>query len=239
MNTDQLIAKGKECLAQNDYVGAIGALREASDRHPDYADVHQLLGVALSLAGQPESAVREYDRAVELNPAYVEAHLNRAITLNEMGRYEDARDAFRRAWESDHPAGRPFSRSASARLANMHLDLGDLYADLGAYGDAVSQYRNAVKLRSDFLDIRNRLARALMEQGDLEASLRELEELLDDHPQYIDGRVNLGLVYYRLGKRERAAAEWYTCLQRDPDHPKARAFLHMLRDRRAGEEEAG
>ena len=239
MNTDQLIAKGKESLAQNDYVGAISALKEASDREPGYADVRQQLGVALSLAGQPEAALAEFDKALALNPSYVEANLNRAITLNDLGRYEEAREAFRQAWDSDHPAGRPFSRSVSARLSNIHMELGDLYADLGSYRQAVEQYNHATRLRPDFLDIRNKLARALMERRDLQEALKELQNILADHPDYVEARVNVGLVYYRLGQYDLATEEWRTCLQRNPDHPKARAFLNMPRSQRAGEEEAG
>ena len=239
MNTDQLIARGKECLAQNDHVGAISALREAAEREPGYADVRHLLGVALGLAGQPEAAVLEFDRALALNPAYVEAHLNRAITLNDLGRYEEARESFRRAWDSDHAADRPFSRSVSARLANMHMELGDLYADLGSYQDAVDQYRKAGALRSDFLDIRNKLARALMERGDLGEARKELDSILDEHPEYVDARVNLGLVHYRAGRYDEAADEWQSCLKRDPDHLKAKAFLNMPRTQPAGEEGTG
>lgn len=239
MNTDQLIAKGKECLAQNDYVGAIAALRDASEREPAYADVRHLLGLALGLAGQPEAALEEFDRAVTLNPSYVEAHLNRAITLNDLGRYDEAREAFRLAWDSDHSAGRPFSRSVSARLANMHMELGDLYADLGSYSEAAAQYRSATSLRSDFLDIRTKLARSLMELGDLRAATDELNAVLSENPEYVDARVNLGLVYYRAGQYDAATSEWRACLQRVPDHAKARAFLNMPRTRTAGEEGTG
>ena len=227
MNTDQLIAKGKECLAQNDYVGAISSLREAADREPGYADVRHLLGLALGLAGQPEAALQEFDRALSLNPSYVEAHLNRAITLNDLGRYDEARNAFRHAWDSDHTVGRPFSRSVSARLANMHMELGDLYADLGSYPQAVQQYHSAANLRPDFLDIRTKLARALMESGNLETARQELHEVLSENPDFIEARVNLGLVYYRSRQYSAATAEWRACLVRSPDHPKARAFLNM------------
>jgi len=239
MNTDQLIAKGKECLAQNDYVGAISALREAADREPGYADVRQQLGLSLGLAGQPEAALEEFDRALALNPAYVEAHLNRAITLNDLGRYDEAREAFRLAWDCDHSAGRPFSRSVSARLANMHMELGDLYADLGSHEQAIGQYRTATHLRPDFLDIRTKLARAFMEHGLLADSRNELEGVLSDNPEYVEARVSLGLVYYRSGEHALAANEWRGCLQRDPDHPKARAFLNMPRTSAAGEESGG
>jgi len=239
MNTDQLIAKGKECLAQNDYVGASSALREAAEREPGYADVRQQLGLALGLAGQPEAALEEFDRALALNPAYVEAHLNRAITLNDLGRYEEAREAFRLAWDSDHSAGRPFSRSVSARLANMHMELGDLYADLGSHDEAVEQYRSAKNLRPDFLDIRTKLARAAMEKGDLRSAFVELNSVLTENPEYVEARVTLGLVHYRSGQHDAAAAEWRACLKQVPDHPKARAFLNMPHTQAAGEEGAG
>ncbi len=235
MNTDQLIARGKECLAQNDYVGAISALREATEREPGYADVRHLLGLALGLAGQAEAALKEFDRALALNPAYVEAHLNRAIMLNDLGRYDEAREAFRQAWDSDHSAGRPFSRSVSARLANLHMELGDLYADLGSYVDAVEQYRSAAKLRPDFLDIRTKLARAELERGELEGAKQELGSVLSENPEYVEARVVLGLVHYRAGEYESAASEWQACLRQVPDHPKARAFLNMPRTPVAGE----
>jgi tetratricopeptide (TPR) repeat protein len=239
MNTDQLIARGKECLAQNDYVGAIAALREASEREPGYADVRHLLGLALGLAGQPEAALEEFDKALALNPSYVEAYLNRAITLNDLGRYEEAREAFRLAWDSDHSAGRPFSRSVSARLANLHMELGDLYADLGSYEEAVEQYRKATSLRPDFLDIRTKLARSLMERGELKLALEELNDVLAENSEYVEARVSLGLVYYRAGEYDAASAEWRTCLQHAPDHPKARAFLNMPRTQAAGGEGSG
>jgi tetratricopeptide (TPR) repeat protein len=239
MNTDQLIAKGKECLAQNEYLGAISALREAAEREPGYADVRHLLGLALGLAGQPEAALEEFDRALALNPSYVEAHLNRAITLNDLGRYDEAREAFRQAWDCDHSAGRPFSRSVSARLANMHMELGDLYADLGSYILAVEQYQSAVSLRPDFLDIRTKLARSFMERGQLQKAKEELSNVLAEHPEYVEARVALGLVHYRSGEYDSAAAEWRACLRQVPDHPKARAFLNMPRKLPAGEEGRG
>lgn len=235
LSTEQLIARGKECLARNDMVGAIGALREAAAREPRYADVRNLLGVSLSLAGEPEAAVEELTRAVELNPGYVEAHLNRAIVLNELGRFQEAQEAFRRAWESEDRRGLPYPKTAAARLANLHAELGDLYLEAGGRSEAIAQYRAATELRPDFHDLRNKLARALIEVGALREARAELEAVLGEKPEYVEARVNLGLVYYRQGDEEAAAREWRFCLERKPDHSKARAFLKML-GRPRGEE---
>lgn len=233
-STEQLIARGKDALAHNDVVGAIAALREAAGREPHYADVRNLLGVGLSLAGELEAALREFSQAVELNPGYVEAHLNRAIVLNDLGRFGEAQDAFRRAWESEDRHGLPFPKSAAARLANLHAELGDLYREVGDRREAIDQYRAATALRPDFLDLRNKLARALIEAGDLPAARIELEAVLRQNPDYADARVHLGLVHYRRGDEEQAAREWRGCLQRHPDEPKARAFLKMMRRQREG-----
>ncbi|MBI4513264.1 MAG: tetratricopeptide repeat protein [Gemmatimonadetes bacterium] len=231
--TEQLIARGKECLARNDVVGAIAALREAGAREPKYADVRNLLGIGLSLAGELEAAVAEFTRAVELNPGYVEAHLNRAIVLNELGRFDEAQEAFRRAWESEDRRGLPYPKTAAARLANVHAELGDLYLEVGGRSEAITQYRAATQLRPDFVDLRNKLARALIEAGDLEAARTELEAVLAQNPEYAEARVNLGLIHYRWGDEESAAREWRLCLERKPDHSRARAFLKMLGRQRA------
>ncbi|MGH7545117.1 MAG: tetratricopeptide repeat protein [Gemmatimonadota bacterium] len=232
--TEQLIARGKEALAHNDVVAAIAALREAATREPQYADVRHLLGVGLSLAGEMDAALSEFSRAVDLNPGYVEAHLNRAIVLNDLGRFTEAQEAFRRAWESEDQHALPFPKSAAARLANLHAELGDLYRELAGRSEAIAQYRAATRLRPDFLDLRNKLARSLIEAGELTAAKTELESILQQNADYADARVNLGLVYYRSGDEEGAAREWRLCLQRHPDEAKARAFLKMLRRQREG-----
>ncbi len=119
------------------------------------------------------------------------------------------------------------------------MELGDLYADLGAYEQAEIQYRNAAELRPDFLDIRTKLARSLMEGAKLQEAIDELGDVVAENPDYVEARVSLGLAYYRAGKYDLAAAAWEACLQQVPDHPKARAFLNMPHAQMAGEEEAG
>ena len=195
--------------------------------------------IILTKRGSWIKALDVYRRILADRPDDLASRGHRAWLLTALGRYEEAREAFRLAWDSDHSAGRPYSRSVSARLSNLHMELGDLYADLGSHKEAVEQYQSATNLRPDFLDIRTKLARALMEQGDLRSALDELSSVLSENPEYVEARVTLGLVYYRAGQHDSAAAEWRTCLKQVPDHPKARAFLNMPRTQVAGEEGAG
>ena len=172
--------------------------------------------------------LEEFDRALELNPKYVEAHLNRAITLNELGRYEEAKEAFRLAAEYETARSGRFPGAVSARLANAHMALADLYMEAGDPASAETEYRRALDLRPEFLDIRNKLAQALLRRGEYDAAEAELLRVLEANPGFLAARVNLGLVHFRRGDRVAAEREWRACQAQAPEHPQARANLAML-----------
>jgi len=225
---DQLIARGRRAFERRDYASALSDFREVLEKHPNYADIRNLAGLCLSFLGRPEEALEELDRALELNEGYVEAHLNRAITLNELGRYDEAREAFERAGKLERAGDGRFPAAISARLANAHADLGDLYMAASAPEAAAVQYRAALELRPRFLDIRNKLATALMQLGDLDGAEAELRAILDVNPHFLAARLNLGLVLYRRGAIDEATGEWGRCRAQDPNHPQVRAYLSLV-----------
>lgn len=224
---EQLMLRGRQAYERRDYLAALTDFREILQRHPTFADIHHLAALSLSFLGQPEAAVEEFDRAIELNEGYVEAHLNRAITLNELGRYDEAASSFERAWKHETKSDAPFPAAVTARLANAHMSLGDLYLEAGGAAEASEQYRAALVLRPRFLDIRNKLATALMQLGDLQGAEDELRAALDLNPRFISARLNLGLVHYRNGKAGDARAEWEAAGKQQPGNAQVRAYLAM------------
>ena len=52
--------------------------------------MHNKAGLCLAMMGEMERALAEFDEALKLNDTYAEAHLNRAIVLNDLGRFEEA-----------------------------------------------------------------------------------------------------------------------------------------------------
>ncbi len=224
----QLVSRGRKAFQNRDYVAALANFREALQDHPEFADVHNLAGLCLSFMGQPENALDAFDRALALNPAYVEAHLNRAVTLNEVGRYDDARQAFERACRHEVEAGDRFPAAASARLANAHLAVGDLYLDADAPDLAVEQFRTALSLRPSFHDVRNRMGEALMQLGRNEEAREQFETALQGNPRFVAARLNLGLLFYHQGDLEKARLHWRHALQQAPGSPQARAYLSLV-----------
>ncbi|HEX6308915.1 MAG TPA: tetratricopeptide repeat protein [Longimicrobiales bacterium] len=230
----QLKQRGRQAFERKDYSAALGFFREILADHPEYADIRHFAGLCLVFLGRPEEALDELDAALAVNPAYVEANINRALVLQELGRYDDARTAFEQASRYEQQTHGRFPAAATARLANAHAGVGDLYMETGAPGEAAAQYYMALELRPGFHDIRNRYATALLGMGRLEEAVQQLRRVLEGNPHFIAARLNLGLALYRQGSVAEAAEEWEACRAQQPAHPQVRAYLAMLERVKAG-----
>lgn len=238
---EHLMQRGREAFERRDYTAALADFRGVLQERPGFADLRNLAGLCLSLLGRGAEALAEFERALVINPGYAEVQMNRSLVLHELGRYEEAREALEEAGRLE--AGRMlagFSASIAARLANAHAELGDLYQSASAPAEAAAQYRTALELRPEFVDIRRKLALALLELDELDAAEAELRECLAVNPRFLDARVDLGVLYDRRGREAEAEAEWRAVVAQAPSHTRARARLSMLERRRvahgAGEE---
>jgi tetratricopeptide (TPR) repeat protein len=229
---DQLIQRGRESFERRDYAAALADFRQVLEERPGFADLWNLTGLCLSFLGRGEEALAEFDRALAINPDYAEAHLNRSIVLHEAGRYGEAQEAMERAGRIEVEATDRFASGVSARLANAHADLGDLYLSAFAPAEAAAQYRTALELRPLFVDIRRKLALALVELEEYAEAEQELERCLSVNPRFLDARVDLGALHDRQGREAEAEAVWRGVLEEDPAHTQARAQLSMLERRR-------
>lgn len=229
VDTQEMLERARAAFDRDAYLAALADLQEVARREPFFADVHNLIGLSLALLGRPEEAVGAFGRAVQINPRYAEALVNRAITLNELGRYAEAQASFQMAAEVDLAEGvEGFPAVLASRLANKHLELGDLYAEGGAIAEAAEQYRRGCEIRPRFVDIRSKLGRALLELGHAEAAARELREVVEANPAFLAARVGLGLALFRLGDRAGAREQWDRCLAQQPGNAQVQAYLAML-----------
>ena len=224
----QLIRRAQDAYERRDFVAALADFREVAAENPEFADVQQMMGLCYSFLGQPEAALEQYDRALEANDCYIEALLHRAITLNELGRFDEAEQSYARAGECERRLGGRFSTSVSAKLANAHASLGELYMAASAPQEAAAEFRRALDLRSGFHDIRNRLAEALMQAGDLEGAQAELERATEGNERFLRALLNLGLVHFRQGETANAREVWERAAAVDPESPQVRAYLRLV-----------
>src|SRR2546426_924063 len=165
VSPEHLVEQARERFQLQDYYGAIHLLEEVLGTGRAFADAHHLLGLSYSLVGQSEQALTQLDRALTLNPHYVEALVHRAIVLNELGREAEADAAFRRAAQVGGEPRQGFAAHVAAKLANQHAALGDAYLEAGGLAQAIEQYQAALMLGPAFHDLRYKLGRMLLQAG--------------------------------------------------------------------------
>jgi tetratricopeptide (TPR) repeat protein len=226
--TDLLLARARERFVVQDYYGAVHLLESVVDSGRAFADVHHLLGVSLSLLGQADRALGELGRALELNPQYVEALIHQGLVLNELGRTDEAQEAFSRAADrlSEPTAGLP--TPVAAQLANRHAELAESYVAAGAMNRAIEQYQAALELGPEFHDLRYRMARLLLEAGRPLEAREALEEVVSARPNFVEAEAALGLAHYLSGDAGGARSIWQGCLDRRPENARVEAYLSML-----------
>jgi tetratricopeptide (TPR) repeat protein len=227
-SAEQLVSRARERFALQDYYGAVHLLEEVAAGGRAFADAYHLLGLSLSLLGQPAAALAEFDRALGLDPRYLEALIHRGLVLLELGRTAEAEESFRRAGAASGGTVAGLPAATAARLANQHASLGDAYAEAGALAEAVTQYRRALELGPAFHDLRYKLARLLLEANRPLEAREQLELVLRARPNFVDAQAALGLARYLSGDAAGAREVWTACLRRRPEDARVEAYLAMM-----------
>src|SRR5712691_1745601 len=228
VSPEHLVEQANERFQLQDYYGAIHLLEEVIATGRAFADAHHLLGLSYSLAGQPDKALEQLDRALALNPNYIEALIHRALVLNELGREEEANVMLRRARQvtSEQRAG--FHGHIEAKLANQHAALGQAYLEAGGLNEAIAQYEAALTLGPAFHDLRYKLGRLLLEAGRALDAHEQFQIIVRERPSFLDAAAMLGMSCYLAGDGLAARAVWEELQARRPEDPRVEAYLALL-----------
>jgi tetratricopeptide (TPR) repeat protein len=231
----QLLVLGREHYAKREFEKAERMLRMVLEEEDRYADVHDMLGVVAHSRGNFLVAERHFERALELNPAYTEAALNLAVTYNDRGKYEKAREVYSRIKVGPSGTAQGLDPFARGKLANMHADLAQAYADAALPREAIREYEKAIALCPQFADLQVKLGTLLREVNDLPAARLHYEAALEAKPNYVPARLQLGVTLLALGEPNAAEEHWRQVIAVEPENSQAKMYLRMLERARASQ----
>ena len=218
---------GRRREERGDAAGAIEAYEQLLATR-GFADVHYRVGTLLDEQGDAEQATRHLERALALNPDYLEALLALVGLYERHGDFQRGAALAARAQERAQAEGGRLDATTQAKLANLQAELGDAFRDAGELREAIDAYRKALDRCPQFLDVRQRLGIALREAGRPDAAIAELRRVIDANPSYREARVQLGVTLYSLGRAPEAVEQWQQVLREEPEREDARMYLRLV-----------
>jgi len=115
-----------------------------------------------------------------------------------------------------------------------HNNLGIVLQNLGQKTNAVTQYKEALRLKPDYVEAHNNLGFALSQEGKIEEAIAQYEQALRIDPDDVEAHNNLGIALSQTGKPDEAIAQFDQALRIKPQYTDARnnlgaAFLRQGR----------
>ena len=193
-------------------------------RDDDSAEAHLLMGSILLVADDAQGALKEVERAIRLDAKLPGVQAWHGRVLMRLGDTEKAKVAFQNELASN------------ANDFDSNLYLGILFRQDKQVDEAIAHLRRAAQLRPREQYAQYHLAAVYVMAGKPADALPLLQGVVKEHPDFVEARVLLASVFYRLdrkadGDREKALIQKSTAEQQakqpgaqvgnDPAKPQA------------------
>jgi len=159
------------------------------------------------------SRLRELTFRIEREPQEADAWNSLGVAYDELGRDEEAIEAFRRALRID-PA-RP----------DAHSNLGTLLSRRDRASEALGHFEAAIRTEPDCFECHLRRGILLRDLGRMEEAVAELEWSTSFDPLHPWAHYNLGIALQLQGRMDRAIAEYREVVRLTPEDPDSRLSL--------------
>jgi TolB-like protein/DNA-binding winged helix-turn-helix (wHTH) protein/Flp pilus assembly protein TadD len=212
---------------QDAFARAKAAAGKALALDPNLGEAHTSLAFALDLYGWDwQTAEREYQRAIALNPGYATAHQWYGWHLMVVGRTTDGTAELRTAQNLDPLApilaadladalciARLYDESLQQsrkalelqpNFAVAHYELGQTLVQMRRYDEAIAEFRTAIALGGDNTTFDSNLAHAYAVSGHTDEALRMLKDLEGRQTGESPTDASIALVYVGLGDNDQA-----------------------------------
>ena len=216
-------------------LGAYYPLKQLSDNYPliydqisineiEKADAITLNTYALALfeKGHYPEALKCLDKAIKINPNYLDAYNNRGYVKMKLGDFEGAQEDLFKALKADELKPR------------IYANLGHLNYFKSNYKEALEYFMKAIELGIKDGILYNQIAITYYNLGENQLALKYFNEALNLAPSNPDIYYNRAFFYYNIGNFQEALKDLNKVIEINPDYINA-YFIRMQIYRELGD----
>ena len=146
---------------------------------------------------------------LETDPQSVNAHYNLGFGLAQLGRHQEAVEAYERALEIEPDYG------------YAHNNLGNALTRVGKREEAIGHFRKALELDPSYAQAHHNLANVLVEENRRDEAMEHLREAVGLRPDFAEAQMNLGNLLTEKGNAADAVTHYRSALKLKPDFAEA------------------
>ncbi len=139
------------------------------------------LGKAAVARGQIRTAIDHFQKALEMKPDCVDAHINLAEALADCGRVNEALVHYQKALE------------IKPDNINVHYNFAVALAGCGKDDEAIAHFRQALEIKPGYAEAHNNLGALLARRGQVDEAISHYEKALEIMPEFLQAHINLAL----------------------------------------------
>ncbi len=225
-------------------------------------DINDLIdrGVGYLDKGDFDSAILEFNKALEIDPGNGDAYYNRGVAYYDKGEYERAISDYTKAIEINpkdtdayNNRGLIYYEKSDYEKAisdyTKAIEIDPMYADTyynralayynkGEYDTAISDYTKVIELSPKDTDAYNNRGIIYYERGDYDKAISDYTKTIEIDPGYVDAYFNRGIIYYDRQDYDRAISDYTKVIELDPRDEDAYYNLGLAYDQKGKKERA-
>jgi tetratricopeptide (TPR) repeat protein len=216
----QLFRDGLSFLSKDDCEKALPYFEKAVEADGNYAEAWAQTGFCREKLGRHSEAIEASKKAVTLRPS-AESYFNLGLANYYLKQYREAVENYRQSIRLD-----PYN------AADAHYAMGLVYRDWGRADDEIQAYKQAIRLRPDYMSAYERLGARYMKSKKYAEAIEIYKQIVTLKPGDSVAPNNMGEAYLELGRLPEAAEAFRQAIRLQPDFGRAyynlgKSFLAM------------
>lgn len=207
INTDRMLAIGRNALYFEDYVLAIQYFNKVIRVKPYLADPYFYRGVAKYYLEDYAGAQTDLSVSIQKNPFMVDAYNLRGIIKGRNDNHHEAID--------DYSMG----LSIDPENINLLMNRGNSKSALEDFKGAIDDYNQIIDKNPTLLSAYLNRGAARINDKDTIGALNDFTKVTEMNPFIVDGFASRGILYYQIGEYEKALKDYNKVIDIKRDVP--------------------